>query len=268
MTERSVLPYCGSPPLPSTLWFRWNADPILLAVLVAAAWLYWLGSRRAARTPAVGTQSLFYAGWTIAAASLISPLCALSVSLFAARLAQHAILALVAAPLVAAGRPLEAYAAALRAGREARGARATVLRGAPVRGDDLALARTGPLRRDIRQQLDLLVHAPERVRERVLALVGAGRPSGGGRVGPGACRVHLFGADGAAWCADHPGAARALRAARADHDRLGADARCRTSNSAAASCGFPAASSSLSSRCCGLRRLLGVGPVRGRIGRP
>jgi len=116
MTERSILPYCGSPPLPSTLWFRWNADPILLAVLVAAAWLYWLGSRRAARTPAVGTQSLFYAGWTIAAASLISPLCALSVSLFAARLAQHAILALVAAPLVAAGRPLEAYAAALGLG--------------------------------------------------------------------------------------------------------------------------------------------------------
>ena len=57
-------------------------------------------------------QATFYLGWIIAAAALISPLCPLSVSLFAARVGQHMILTLIAAPLVAAGRPF-ALAASL-----------------------------------------------------------------------------------------------------------------------------------------------------------
>ena len=45
------------------------------------------------------------AGWGIAALALLSPLCALSVALFSARVAQHMILILVAAPLLALALP-------------------------------------------------------------------------------------------------------------------------------------------------------------------
>lgn len=66
-------------------------------------------------------QALAFVGWyftglAVTAAALISPLCALSVALFSARVGQHMVLALLAAPLVAAGRPAEAFAAALRVG--------------------------------------------------------------------------------------------------------------------------------------------------------
>jgi putative membrane protein len=44
-------------------------------------------------------------GWAMAAIALLSPLCALSVALFAARVAQHMLLMLVAAPLIALGWP-------------------------------------------------------------------------------------------------------------------------------------------------------------------
>jgi len=44
-------------------------------------------------------------GWLAAAVAFISPLCALSVSLFSARIAQHMILLLIAAPLIALGWP-------------------------------------------------------------------------------------------------------------------------------------------------------------------
>jgi putative membrane protein len=88
--------YCGSPPAPAELLGRFNDDPILILVLaaiaVAIAMLgtgFMLHRRRA-----------FY-GWLVAAFALISPLCALSVSLFAARVAQHMLLLLVAAPLLA-----------------------------------------------------------------------------------------------------------------------------------------------------------------------
>lgn len=100
--------YCGLPPAPDTLWSRWNLDPILIACLIVCAAAYVFGNVKAARTGQRiprWRQTTFYIGWTIAAAALISPLCPLSVSLFAARVGQHMILALIAAPLVAAGRP-------------------------------------------------------------------------------------------------------------------------------------------------------------------
>ena len=97
----SIAPYCGSPPTVQSLAGRWNLDPVLLAALVGIALLYvWLkpsGSRRAAWT--------FGIGWLITSLALISPLCALSVSLFTARVGQHILLTLVAAPLVALGLP-------------------------------------------------------------------------------------------------------------------------------------------------------------------
>jgi putative membrane protein len=95
---RVVEAYCGTPPVPGELWGRFNLDPVLIAALVllsAAAWRWAPPERRTAAL----------AGWGIAAAALLSPLCALSVTLFSARVAQHMLLALVAAPLIAAALP-------------------------------------------------------------------------------------------------------------------------------------------------------------------
>jgi putative membrane protein len=110
------LPYCGSPPLPGELLMRFNLDPVLIAALIGAAGLQlWMARRLPARQ-----RFCALGGWIIAAAALLSPLCALSVALFAARVAQQMILVLVAAPLITAGlpsRPLRAlwplWAAAL-----------------------------------------------------------------------------------------------------------------------------------------------------------
>jgi putative membrane protein len=110
-----VIPYCGPAPSPGSLLTSWNLDPVLIAVLVAVAVIYALGVPRidASRGgPGAGEKAAFYTGWVAAALALVSPLCALSVSLFAARVGQHMILTLLAAPLVAAGRPLGVTAAA------------------------------------------------------------------------------------------------------------------------------------------------------------
>ena len=101
-------PYCGAPPAPEALWARWNLDPILIAALLAVLALYLVGALRPGtpgRSVAGWRRAAFVAGWATTAAALISPLCALSVSLFSARVGQHMILSLVAAPLVVLGRP-------------------------------------------------------------------------------------------------------------------------------------------------------------------
>ena len=116
--DLAVIPYCGPPPSPDSLPAIWNLDPVLIACLVAFAGLYTLGdsrNRRAEFPFSAGERLAFYAGWLIAALALVSPLCPLSVSLFAARVGQHMILTLVAAPLVAAGGPLQVIAAAFGA---------------------------------------------------------------------------------------------------------------------------------------------------------
>jgi putative membrane protein len=87
---------------------RWNLDPVLIAALLAVLALYLYGATRPenpTRNISGWRRAAFGAGWTIGAAALISPLCALSVSLFSARVGQHMILTLVAAPLVILGRP-------------------------------------------------------------------------------------------------------------------------------------------------------------------
>ncbi|WP_188055244.1 cytochrome c oxidase assembly protein [Sphingosinithalassobacter sp. CS137] len=94
------IPYCGTPPVPAELLGRFNADPVLIAVLLLIAGLH---LRRVARSG--GPTGAVAAGWAVTAAALLSPLCALSVSLFSARVGQHMILALIAAPLIALGLP-------------------------------------------------------------------------------------------------------------------------------------------------------------------
>ncbi|MBS0332462.1 MAG: cytochrome c oxidase assembly protein [Proteobacteria bacterium] len=104
----SPIPYCGAPPVPEALWSRWNLDPFLIVCLLAALTTYGLGVRRLdidARHVPMWRRAAFGAGWAIAVLALISPLCPLSVSLFSARVGQHMILSLVAAPLVLLGRP-------------------------------------------------------------------------------------------------------------------------------------------------------------------
>jgi putative membrane protein len=106
-----VLAYCGSPPVPGAT--SWNLDPVLVACLTAIALAYaW--SRRSTGAPSRSERACFAAGWVIVAAALISPLCNLSVALFYARVGQHMLLALVAAPLVALGRPGHTVGLSLR----------------------------------------------------------------------------------------------------------------------------------------------------------
>jgi putative membrane protein len=99
-------PYCGAPPAPATLAVRWNLDPILLAALGLIVLAYWLWSRpSSAAGIATWRRGCFLGGWAIASLALVSPLCPLSVSLFSARVGQHMILTVLAAPLVALGQP-------------------------------------------------------------------------------------------------------------------------------------------------------------------
>jgi putative membrane protein len=102
------LPYCGSAPLPGELLTRFNTDPVLMAVLLAAITWHAFAARKEAQHGRISKERLRLAllGWLVAATALLSPLCALSVALFAARVAQHMILILIAAPLIALGLPL------------------------------------------------------------------------------------------------------------------------------------------------------------------
>src|SRR6185312_268901 len=90
-----VLPYCGAPPDPGELLSRFNLDPVLMVILAALAVAHLIN------TNTVRLRAAAACGWAIAAVALLSPLCALSVSLFSARVGQHMLLVLVAAPLLA-----------------------------------------------------------------------------------------------------------------------------------------------------------------------
>lgn len=99
------LPYCGLAPLPGELPSRFNVDPVLIAglVCVCLAQLVWL--RHRSRFEVRRRQAFAVAGWSVAAAAFLSPLCALSVALLSARVGQHMVLSLIAAPLIAMGLP-------------------------------------------------------------------------------------------------------------------------------------------------------------------
>jgi putative membrane protein len=94
------IPYCGAPPIPGHV--SWNTDPVLGAALFGVAVLYTIGARR--QQLAIRPQIAFWSGWAILTLALVSPLCNLSVALFSARIAQHVILTLIAAPLLVLGR--------------------------------------------------------------------------------------------------------------------------------------------------------------------
>jgi putative membrane protein len=93
-----MIPYCGAAPVPGELLARWNFDPLLLAglAIVAVSHLKIIPARK---------RPIASAGWIIATLAFISPICALSVALFSARIAQHMILVLIAAPLIGESLP-------------------------------------------------------------------------------------------------------------------------------------------------------------------
>jgi putative membrane protein len=95
----SPIPYCGAPPLPSEILGRFNLDPVLIGSLLILACLHVRAVWQS------GVAGYVAGGWCIAGAALVSPLCALSVSLFSARIGQHMVLILIAAPLIALGLP-------------------------------------------------------------------------------------------------------------------------------------------------------------------
>jgi putative membrane protein len=97
------IPYCGSPPVPGSV--TWNVDPILWSLLALGALCYVIICRRLRNgAPARHEQLCFALGWAILALALISPICNLSIALFSARVGQHMILSLIAAPLLVLGR--------------------------------------------------------------------------------------------------------------------------------------------------------------------
>lgn len=89
-------PYCG--PAPDAGEWRWNLDPLLLGLLVLATGLVMWRAR--GREQGVGLIAL-----AVLAVGFVSPLCALSSALFAARTVHHVLLVAVAAPLIAWALP-------------------------------------------------------------------------------------------------------------------------------------------------------------------
>jgi len=99
------VPYCGAAPLPGELLTRFNLDPLLILALGVLCVCQLIALRKH-QTDGDGHYRVYaVGGWLVASAALLSPLCALSVALFSARLAQHMILILAAAPLIAVGLP-------------------------------------------------------------------------------------------------------------------------------------------------------------------
>lgn len=84
--------YCGPAPLPEEVLWRWNFDPLAVAVIAALA--VWYGRSRAG-----------VLGVAVLAVAFLSPLCALSSALFLARVVHHILLVAVAAPLLALAQP-------------------------------------------------------------------------------------------------------------------------------------------------------------------
>ena len=97
------------PVIPGQLWQDWNTDPSILFGLAVLAWMYGRGTRALWRMAGRGRGVrpwqvvAFGAGLLALVVALVSPLDALSASLFSAHMVQHLLLVAVAAPLLALG---------------------------------------------------------------------------------------------------------------------------------------------------------------------
>lgn len=96
---RAIGPYCGPAPVPEELFLRWNLDPVLLALLLALAFVCRRNGHGLAAT-------------AVLTLAFVSPLCALSSALFSARVLHHVLLVAVAAPLLALASPARSTSSA------------------------------------------------------------------------------------------------------------------------------------------------------------
>jgi len=101
MTGGEWQPYCGAAPTATTLWSRWNLDPVLLALLAMAALVLAIV---ASRLPEA-SRGRMAAAWGILALLFVSPLCAATSALFAFRVVHHLLLVAAAVPLLAWALP-------------------------------------------------------------------------------------------------------------------------------------------------------------------
>lgn len=99
-TSLANVAYCGPPPAPAGLWSDWNLDPVVLAALALGAICYFRWA-----VPLRGPRAAFVGATAVLAVAFVSPLCALSTSLFSARIAHHMLMVAVAAPLLAVALP-------------------------------------------------------------------------------------------------------------------------------------------------------------------
>lgn len=102
-------PYCGPPPTPMDWLGSWNNDPFLLGAFLAFGACGVLVLRGAEKTRQAGFGVAAFA----ATLAFISPLCALSVALFAARTVHHLVVIGVLAPALAIAFPLHRLPAML-----------------------------------------------------------------------------------------------------------------------------------------------------------
>jgi len=109
-----LTPYCGPLAPAADLWRTWNTDPLLLGGLLCAGLAaLWYRSQRAPDQSRDRALLIASAGLIIA---FVSPLCAATVALFAARTAHHLLLLGVVAPALACFLPWRALPAGLSLG--------------------------------------------------------------------------------------------------------------------------------------------------------
>ena len=89
------IPYCGPAPAVDEWMARWNADPVLLVMLAAAA-LFW------SRWPGRGNSRAASGALAITLFLFVSPFCALGSALFTVRIIHDTILAVALGPLIMA----------------------------------------------------------------------------------------------------------------------------------------------------------------------
>src|SRR5438067_5177414 len=96
---------------PHDLWTAWSWDPLIVFALLLTTFCYLKGLLVMRREGALHSLTRwqitsFAAGWLALVIALLSPLHRLGSALFSAHMSQHELLMLIAAPLLALGRPL------------------------------------------------------------------------------------------------------------------------------------------------------------------
>jgi putative membrane protein len=109
LISAALVAHAAGPPASRDLWQGWSLEPAVLVGLAVAAAAYALGARglwRAGSAAPSGRQAAaFAAGLAAVTLALASPLDNLAAALFAAHMAQHMLLVMVAAPLLVLGAP-------------------------------------------------------------------------------------------------------------------------------------------------------------------